>query len=122
MLCPTEPPAQEHQRDPPGRGLRVVAPSDGPQAHAKDEERRREEVLAQYERRIRALLYDAPGRYPAFYLWLSREDLKADLAALCGKTLACWCAPKDEPLTIDDPVVCHGQTLLKLAEELAGDE
>ena len=39
---------------------------------------------------------------------------------LRGKTLACFCAPKDEPLTLDDPVVCHGQTLLKLAEELTG--
>lgn len=36
-----------------------------------------------------------------------------------GKTLACWCAPKDgDPLVSGDPEVCHGQVLLRLAEEL----
>ena len=56
---------------------------------------------------------------------LMREHLLLDagnrrvLLELRGKTLACWCAPKDEPLTLDDPIVCHGQTLLKLAEEIA---
>ena len=28
-------------------------------------------------------------------------QLAEALASLCGKTLACWCAPKDEPLTLE---------------------
>lgn len=43
----------------------------------------------------------------------------AELAALDGKTLACWCPDKDGGvLTLEDPIVCHGQILLKLAAEL----
>jgi Domain of unknown function (DUF4326) len=42
------------------------------------------------------------------------------LQSLRGKTLACWCAPKDRPLTTEDETVCHGQILLRLAEEVSG--
>ena len=40
-----------------------------------------------------------------------------------GKTLACWCAPKDgTPLKgssdTGEPEICHGQVLLRLAEDL----
>ena len=70
-----------------------------------------ETVLGKHERRMRNYLDTGED-----------GEFAEGLAALRGKTLACWCAPKDEPLTLDDPVVCHGQTLLKLAEELAGSE
>ena len=41
------------------------------------------------------------------------------LSMLRGKTLACWCAPKNGYLTTDDETVCHAQILLRLAEELS---
>ena len=51
----------------------------------------REEVLAKYRK----------------YL-LSNAELMADLPELLGKDLFCWCAPEG----------CHGDLLLKLANEL----
>jgi hypothetical protein len=48
----------------------------------------REEVIAQYERWLRA-----------------QPDLMAALPELRGKDLACWCAP----------LPCHGDVLLRLA-------
>ena len=43
---------------------------------------------------------------------------RLQLIRLRDLVLACWCAPKDgTPLTLDDPEVCHGQTLLRLAAE-----
>lgn len=33
-----------------------------------------------------------------------------------GKVLGCWCPPKGEALTADDPWVCHGQVILWLLE------
>lgn len=41
-----------------------------------------------------------------------------NLLELRGKTLACWCAPKDRALTLEDEEICHGQVLLRLAEEI----
>lgn len=41
-----------------------------------------------------------------------------ELGKLRNLTLACWCALKDgTPLTLDDPEICHGQILLRLAAE-----
>lgn len=60
-----------------------------------------EEVLQKFARYV----YESPA-------------LLARLPELRGKTLACWCAPEDgSPLTLEDPVVCHGQVLLKLLGE-----
>ena len=65
----------------------------------------RDDVLRMYEKDLRRNL-----------------DLRPDtclplLADVRGKTLACWCAPKSGVLTPEDPEVCHGQILLRLAEE-----
>lgn len=47
---------------------------------------------------------------------------RVELAKLEGLTLACWCSPKDgTPLTSQDPEVCHGQILLRLAAQAAKD-
>ena len=43
------------------------------------------------------------------------------VASLRGLTLACWCAPKGESLTADDPWVCHAQVLHRLAQELTDE-
>ena len=51
----------------------------------------REEVIEKYE----------------CYLLEKRPDLVERLPELRGKTLACWCAPQP----------CHGDVLLRLAEE-----
>lgn len=56
----------------------------------------REEVLEKFEAYARAQL--ASGKWTA-----------AEVRALAGKTLGCWCAPRK----------CHGDVLLKLAAELA---
>lgn len=42
------------------------------------------------------------------------------LDPLVGHDLVCWCAPKGHPLTADDPLVCHGQVLLRLIREREG--
>lgn len=55
----------------------------------------REQVIAAYETYIRAKLTASP-------------ELQAELKALKGKNLGCWCAP--EP--------CHGDVLKKLLDEL----
>jgi Domain of unknown function (DUF4326) len=55
----------------------------------------RAEVIAMYERWLRA-----------------RPDLTAALPELRGRDLACWCAP--EP--------CHGDVLLRLANQAGGLE
>ena len=49
----------------------------------------RDEVISKYEQHLR-----------------SRPDLMARLPELCGKTLACFCAPKP----------CHGHVLARLAD------
>jgi hypothetical protein len=50
--------------------------------------------------------------------WLMTQPaLLADLRELKGKTLACWCAPRGG-LTADDPLICHGQVLARLADAL----
>ncbi len=56
------------------------------------------EALRLYEKRIR-----------------SDEVLMNQVHRLRGATLACWCAPKDRALTVEDETVCHGQILLRLA-------
>ena len=67
----------------------------------------RSEVLRKFEALMREhLLLDAGNRRV--------------LLELRGKVLACWCAPKGGRLTAEDDTVCHGQILLKLADELAG--
>lgn len=77
------------------------------------------EVLERYEARMRALLADTPGANPAPEPWGHRANLVAALADLRGKSLACWCAPKGGVLQPDDHPFCHGQILLRLAEEVA---
>lgn len=67
----------------------------------------RDDVLELFERDLRRILELYPkGLYAK------------ELAELRGKTLACWCAPRDGRLTPEDETVCHAQILLKLAEEL----
>lgn len=70
----------------------------------------REEVLEYYERYARDHIEESPD-----------GPFVAALRDLRGKTLACWCADKAKPLTLEDPIICHGQILLVLAEELAND-
>lgn len=71
----------------------------------------RDEVLRRYEVGVRYWLTVEGGEGDAW-----REEV----ASLRGKTLACWCAPRDgTPLTLDDETVCHGQILLRLAEQEA---
>lgn len=42
-----------------------------------------------------------------YRLWIMQQpELLADLHELKGKTLGCWCAPKD----------CHGRVLAELAD------
>lgn len=54
-----------------------------------------------------------------YRLWLlEQRGLLQLLPSLQGKVLACWCAPKGG-VTADDPLVCHGQILAGLADELA---
>jgi len=45
--------------------------------------------------------------------------LRKAIVALRGKTLGCWCTEIGKLLTIDDPLICHGQILAQLAEEYA---
>lgn len=48
---------------------------------------------------------------------------RLELMKLRDLTLACWCAPKDgTPLTLEDPEVCHGQILLRLAGTMADEK
>jgi hypothetical protein len=62
-------------------------------------------ALLWYERMIMEHL-DTPG-------------FREELAEVRGKTLACWCPGKcGDYLTTDDEEICHGQILLRLAEEL----
>lgn len=49
---------------------------------------------------------------------LNRPDLLARLPELVGKTLGCWCAPTREGVTANDPLVCHGQVLCELVDQL----
>lgn len=58
----------------------------------------REEVLAKYDRYLR--------EHPEIV-----DEAKRELA---GKSLACWCAPKDG-VGVDDPLICHGQLLARAA-------
>lgn len=46
-------------------------------------------------------------------LLMGDRDLMAELEELRGKRIACWCCGVGEELTADDPIVCHGQVLLK---------
>lgn len=46
-------------------------------------------------------------------------DILNSLWSLKGKVLGCWCAKKGG-LTLDDPLKCHGQILLKLIREFCG--
>lgn len=50
--------------------------------------------------------------------WILRGEghrLLRSIGELEGKTLGCFCAPRGGA-TSDDPLVCHGQILLKLVE------
>jgi hypothetical protein len=77
-------------------------------------------VLRRYEKDLRYWMKDTPGANPAPEPWNHRANLIASVVALRGKTLACWCCDKSgPPLTVDDPVICHAQILLKLAEEMS---
>ena len=60
----------------------------------------REQVLEKYE----TYLHGSPA-------------LLARLPELRGKVLGCWCAPEGG-LAVDDPLICHGQVLARLTEEL----
>lgn len=92
-----------------GRAMRRFGLAESPWAnpHRIGRDGTREEVLRKYEDRVRGLL--------------ARDSFREKLADLRGLTLACWCAPKDGALTPDDPVICHGQVLLRLAREGRGD-
>jgi|SRR5947209_9495594 len=57
---------------------------------------------------------DVLQRY-ARYILEFRTDLLDGVGELRDHVLGCWCAPKGG-LTADDPLVCHGQILAKLAE------
>ncbi len=48
-------------------------------------------------------------------------DLMAALPELAGLTLGCWCAGPDG-LTAADPLICHGQVLLRLLDELEASD
>jgi hypothetical protein len=47
--------------------------------------------------------------------------VRGTLLYLRGKTLACWCSPKTGELTTEDPLRCHAQIILKLANKLDRD-
>lgn len=68
----------------------IGRPSPWGNPFAVDGERTREEALEQYEKWI-----------------VGQPALMAALPSLKGKTLGCWCAPKD----------CHGHILVRLAQE-----
>jgi len=76
----------------------------------------REEVLAKYEERLHEkTLFYREGRVALAEL---REELRE------GKALGCHCAGKDsapEILTVDDPLRCHGQLLLRAMNDGAGE-
>ena len=78
-----------------------------------------ETVLRKHERRMRKLPRLRRGRGAR---GTDRFPPRQDAGVLVRAEGRAWCAPKGEPLTLGDPVVCHGQTLLKLAEESAGGE
>jgi hypothetical protein len=42
--------------------------------------------------------------------------IRAHLDEVLGKVLGCWCAPLGG-VTADDPLVCHGQILARMAAE-----
>ena len=66
----------------------------------------RQECLEKYEQYMRERIQREEAVAKTVY---SLQDL----------TLACWCAPKDgPPLTLDDELICHGQVLLRLSEEM----
>jgi hypothetical protein len=50
--------------------------------------------------------------------WIQTQpDLMASLHELKGKTLGCWCVVRKPFVTADDdPFVCHGQVLARLAD------
>jgi hypothetical protein len=54
---------------------------------------------------------------------LSESDyLVHELTQLSGKTLVCWCAPAGGLGPEDEPLICHGQWLARMADELAKAE
>jgi len=57
-----------------------------------DRDGNRDEVIAKYEEWIK-----------------TQPDLLAAIPELVGKTLGCWCGPRQK---------CHGDILIKLTEEL----
>jgi hypothetical protein len=71
----------------------------------------REEVLAYFEQYARDHMLESPD-----------GPFVDALTGLRGKTLACWCAPKDGVLTTEDETVCHAQIILRLADELAKED
>ncbi len=54
---------------------------------------------------------------------IEKEDefIIITLLDLRDKTLACWCADRDQRLTVDDKTICHAQIILKLGDELWQD-
>ena len=55
-------------------------------------------------------------KFEQFYL--SNLKLRSQISELSGRRIACWCCAKNEVLTADNPIKCHGQILLK---DLRGD-
>ena len=53
-----------------------------------------------------------------FYERFIRKNFYNDLHELQGKVLGCWCVTTDEL----EPLVCHGQVLMKLVRELENKE
>jgi Domain of unknown function (DUF4326) len=63
------------------------------------------------------------GREGALRLYEERKLPKAEpyLSELVGRDLACWCPGQEEGipdvLTLEDPIYCHAQILLRAIEE-----
>lgn len=80
----------------------------------------RRDVLDRFEGYARYCIEMGEG----YEIWRGPEreaiTYREAVAELRGKTLACWCAPKDRALTVEDETVCHAQILLKLAQEVSG--
>lgn len=64
-----------------------------------------------------ASLQEAIERYEE---WVQEQpELMEMLPELKGKTLGCWCVRSKSHVTADDePFICHGQVLAKLADAL----
>jgi len=63
-----------------------------------------EDALAKYEKHLDEMLKD--------------ESCKSRFLKLKGKTLGCWCVSSPSKLEDGEPIICHGQIILKKLREL----